>query len=37
MNAEISVFVICVEATIYFLFHDLYDCTFDLMLQNGSR
>ena len=28
MNAKISVFVICVEATIYLLLYDLHDCTF---------
>ena len=30
MNAKISVFVICVEAIIYFLLYNLYDCTFNL-------
>ena len=29
MNAKISVFVICVEAIIYLLLYDLYDCTFN--------
>ena len=28
MNAQISVFVICVEAIIYFLLYNLRDCTF---------
>ena len=28
MNAKISVIIICVEAIIYFLLYDLYDCTF---------
>ena len=28
MNAKMSVFVICVEATIYFWFYNLHDCTF---------
>ena len=28
MNAEISLFVICVEAIIYLLLYDLHDCTF---------
>ena len=28
MNAKISVFVICVEAIIYFLSYNLHDCTF---------
>ena len=28
MNAKISVFVICVEAIVYLLLFDLYDCTF---------
>ena len=28
MNAEISVFVIFVEAIIYLLLHNLHDCTF---------
>ena len=28
MNAKISVFVICVEAIIYFLLYNLHDCTF---------
>ena len=30
MNAKMSVFVICVEATIYFYFYNLHDCTFKL-------
>ena len=29
MNAKISVFVICVEAIIYWLLYNLYDCTFN--------
>ena len=29
MNAKISVFVICVEAIIYLLLHNLHDCTFN--------
>ena len=29
MNAKISVFVICVEAILYFLLHNLHDCTFN--------
>ena len=29
MNAKISVFVICVEATIYLLLYNLHDCTFN--------
>ena len=28
MNTKISVFVICVEAIIYLLLHNLHDCTF---------
>ena len=28
MNAKISAFVICVEAIIDFLLHNLHDCTF---------
>ena len=28
MNAKISVVVICVEAIIYLLLHNLHDCTF---------
>ena len=28
INAKISVFVICVEAIIYLLLYNLYDCTF---------
>ena len=28
MNAEISVFVLCVEAIIYLLLYNLHDCTF---------
>ena len=28
MNAEISLFVICVEAIIYLLLYNLHDCTF---------
>ena len=30
MNARISVFVICVEAIIYLLPHNLHDCTFNV-------
>ena len=30
MNGKIPVFVICVEAIIYFLLHNLHDCTFKL-------
>ena len=30
MNAKISVFVICVEAIMYLLLHNLHDCTFNL-------
>ena len=33
MNAEISVFVICVKATIYLFLHNLYDCTFQKVFQ----
>ena len=29
MNANISVFVICVEAITYLLLHNLHDCTFN--------
>ena len=29
MNAKISVFVICAEEIIYFLLHNLHDCTFN--------
>ena len=29
MNANISEFVICVEAIIYLLSYNLYDCTFN--------
>ena len=32
MNAKISVFVICVEAIIYSLLHNLHDCTFNKTL-----
>ena len=28
MNVTISVFVVCVEAMIYLLLHNLHDCTF---------
>ena len=28
MNAKISMFVVCVEAIIYFLLYNLHDCTF---------
>ena len=31
MNAKVSVFVICVEATIYLLLYNLQDCTFNEM------
>ena len=30
MNANISVFVICVEAIIYLLLYNLHDCTFKI-------
>ena len=30
MNAKISVFVVCVEAIIYLLLYNLYDCIFYL-------
>ena len=29
MNAKLSVFVVCVEAIIYLLLFNLYDCTFN--------
>ena len=31
MNVKISVFVICAEVIIYFLLHNLHDCTFNLL------
>ena len=31
MNAKISVVVICVEAIIYLLLHNLHDCTFKVL------
>ena len=34
MNAKISVFVICVEAIIYSLLHNLHDCTFNKTLHH---
>ena len=34
MNAEISVFVVCVEAIIYLLLYNLHDCTFKETLFN---
>ena len=30
MNVKMSVCVICVEATIYFWFYNLHDCTFKM-------
>ena len=36
MHAKISVFVICVEATIYFLSHILRDCTFKRCKGDGK-
>ena len=30
MNVKMSAFVICVEATIYFWFYNLHDCTFKM-------
>ena len=30
MNAKISVFAICVEAILYMLLYDFYDCKFKL-------
>ena len=32
MNAKVSVFVICVEATIYLLLYNLHDCTFNIVI-----
>ena len=32
MNVKVSVFVICVEAMIYLLLDNIYECTFKLML-----
>ena len=29
MNAEITVFVICIEASIYLLLYNLHGCTFE--------
>ena len=29
MNAKISVFVICIEAIMYFLLYNLHDCNFN--------
>ena len=37
MNAKISVFVICVEAIIYLLLHNLRDCTFNDFLVNVNK
>ena len=34
MNANISVFVICVEAIMYLLLHNLHDCTFNRTILN---
>ena len=31
MNMKISVFFICVEAIIYLLLYNLYDCTFNYL------
>ena len=36
VNAKISVFVVCVEAIIYLLLHDLYGCTLNLSLTSNS-
>ena len=36
MNARISVFVICVEAIIYFLLHNLHDCSIKLYILTYS-
>ena len=36
MNAKITVFVICVEAIMYLLLHNLHDCTFkDVAVHNS--
>ena len=32
MNAKISMFVVSVEAIIYFLLYNLYDCTFKICM-----
>ena len=32
MNLKISIFVICVEAIIYLLLHNLHDCTFNISI-----
>ena len=36
MNAKISVFVICVEAIVYFLLDILHDCTFNKAMLSAS-
>ena len=36
MNAKIPVFVICVEAIIYFLIYTFHDCTFEILFQTGD-
>ena len=36
MNAKIPVFVICVEAIIYFLLYNLHDCNFKILFQTGD-
>ena len=37
MNAKVSVFVICVEAIIYFLLYNLHDCTFNPLCTKMGR
>ena len=36
MNAKISVFVICIEAIIYFLLYNLHDCNFNYVKLGSS-
>ena len=37
MNAKILVFDICVEAIVYLLLHNLYDCTFKSQKNVSSK
>ena len=37
MNAKISVFVVCVEAIIYFFVYDLHNCFFNLITSSVQK
>ena len=36
MNTKVSVFAICIEAIMYLLLYNLYDCTFKKVISAGK-